>query len=75
MMEVVVLSDVDAIGLHPMASMPNLDREVLLTAYRAAAAARFEVGRRRTPEPILAEGFHCSFNSLRTLSDTVKCIV
>gem|GEM_PF-5944209 len=34
---------------------------------------RFEVGRRRTPEQILAEGFHCSFNSLRTLSDNVKC--
>jgi len=33
---------------------------------------RFEVGRRRTPEQILAEGFHCRFNSLRTLSDNVK---
>jgi len=31
------------------------------------------VGRRRTPEQILAEGFHCRFNSLRTLSDNVKC--
>ena len=34
---------------------------------------RFEVGRRRTPEQFLAEGFHRSFNSLRTLSDNVKC--
>jgi len=24
------------------------------------------------PEQILAEGFHCSLNSLRTLSDNVK---
>lgn len=32
MIEVVELSDVDAIGLHPMTSMLDLDREVLLTA-------------------------------------------
>ena len=39
----------------------------------ARSPKRFEVGRRRTPEQILAEGFHCSCNSLRTLSDNVKC--
>jgi len=33
MMEVVEVSDVDAIALHPMTSMLGLDREVLLSAY------------------------------------------
>lgn len=33
MMDVVELSDVDAIALHPMTSMLDLDREVLLSAY------------------------------------------
>ena len=33
MMEVVEVSDVDAIALHPMTSLLDLDREVLLPAY------------------------------------------
>ena len=33
MMEVVEVSDVDAIALHPMASMLDLDRGVLLSVY------------------------------------------
>ena len=45
MMEVVDLSDVDAIVLHAMASMLDLDREVLLTAYGGGVVA---VGRARS---------------------------
>ncbi len=36
-MEVVEVSDVDAIALHPMTSLLDLDREVLLPAYEQRA--------------------------------------
>jgi hypothetical protein len=43
MMEVVEMSDVDAIALHPMASMLGLDREVLLSAYGAIRPTKLGV--------------------------------
>jgi hypothetical protein len=39
-MEVVEVSDVDAIALHPMTSLLDLDREVLLPAYFGLSAWR-----------------------------------
>ena len=41
-MEVVEVSDVDAIALHPMTSLLDLDREVLLPAYAKEVQSCFE---------------------------------
>jgi hypothetical protein len=40
MMEVVEVSDVDAIALHPITSLLDLDREVLLPAYGETAVSQ-----------------------------------
>ena len=50
MMEVAELSDVDAIALHAMASMLDLNREVLLTAYLKANPARAHELRSQGPK-------------------------
>ena len=58
-MEVAEVSDVDAIALHPMASMRSLYREVLLSAYILRS--------RRHQTPHRVENTEAGFQSLTSV--------